>query len=253
MTDAQGYERNEHGSWVPSNNANSIAEEMKLSPTWFTCGVKSWTSWETDNYQSATADAWPSSVGEKHVRRVRLDLDTARRNFHTISEEGPSVITGGVNLEVYSTGSDAEEIGGQLRHWGEDQDEPDRNDILGTIIVRPPVMDRLLAALQKDERVSIGLQVKLYKTNISRSFDEDWMHQDFYVEKTTRMPIEAFSITSADTRTVAVSADSDAGREARITLDPVVVPFMTTDIRRRINWLLGLLAAIVILLLLRAV
>lgn len=89
MTDVPGYERNEHGSWVPSNNANSTAEEMKLSPTRFTCGVKSWTSWETDNYQSATADAWLSSVGEKHVRRDRLDLDTARCNFHTIGDEVP--------------------------------------------------------------------------------------------------------------------------------------------------------------------
>jgi len=253
MTDVQGYERNAQGSWVPSNNTNSIAEEMRLSPTRFTCGVKSWTYWETYNYQSATADAWPPSVGEKHVRRARLDLDTARSNFHTIGEEGPSAITGGVHLDVYSTGSDAEEIRGQLRHWGGDRNEPDRNDILGNMIVRPAVMDRLLTALRKDERVSIGLQIKLYKSNISRSFDEDWMLQDFYVEKATRMPIETFSITYAETRTVAVPADSDAEHEARITPVPVVVPSMTGDLRQRFNWLLGLLTAIVILLLLRAV
>lgn len=163
------------------------------------------------------------------------------------------MITGGVKLEVYSTESDADEIGGQLRHWDEDRDEPDRNDILGTMIVRPPVMDRLLAALRKDERVSIGLQVKLYKTNISRSLDEDWMFQDFYVEEATTMAIETFSIAYEDTRTVAVLADSDAEDEARSTPAPVDVPSMTADLRQRINWMLGLLAAIVILLLLRAV
>jgi hypothetical protein len=247
------YQRNERGAWVPADKPDSLAEEMTNPGERIACGVRSWTVWETSIYQRDTGDELVFDVGEHQRTRLRLELDTSRRRFHTIREEGVAPIPGGLTLDLYAITKLDEEVGGHVRHWAPSRHNEDRNDLLGTIMVRPAMMDRLVAALRADERVSIVIELRVYKQGIAQSFDEDWMPQDFYVDWEAKLPVDHFAVHISEERAVAAPADSDEEVDARSDVVPTTPAAPVSDPRlvQRLNWIAGILVVIALLLLLR--
>lgn len=251
MGDGETYLRNERGAWVPTNNADSLAEEM-TNPgdrIWF--GVRSWTIWETNSYAKETDDPLTFDAGERHTRRLRLELDTSRRIFHTIRESGTERVAGPFHLDLFQITKPDEEVGGHIKHWGPARHEPERNDLLGTAIVRESALTRLLDALKASERVSIGLGLKVYKRGIAHSFDEDWMMQDLYIDWEATIPLDFFAYQISEERKVEGPADSNEEFDAKA---PTVAENSTAanvELTKRLNWIVILLALIVALLLIR--
>lgn len=247
------YQRNERGSWVPVDKPDSLAEEMTNPGERIAFGVRSWTVWETSSYQRDTGERPMFDVGEQQRTRLRLELDTSRRRFHTIREDGVAPIPGGLILDLFTITKPEEEVGGRVRHWAPSRHDSERNDLLGTVMVRPEMMDRLVAALRADERVSIVVGLRVYKQSIAHSFDEDWMLQDFYVDWEAEMPLDHFAVHISEERTIAAPADSDEEVDARSEVVPATsaVPTFDPRIVQRLNWIAGILVVIAVVLLLR--
>ena len=256
MTEVKTYRRDERDAWVPTDNADSLAEKMVSFSDRVWCGVQAWTIWETSTFQMAGGDRAVVDVGEHDRTRLRLELDTSRRRFHTIREQGTTPVTGGLILDLYAITAPDEEIGGRVTHWGPDSNEPERNDIVGTVMVRDVMMKRIVRALRASENVTVGIGFKAYKPAMARSFDEDWMLQDFYVDWQSAVPVDFFGITITDEQQVVdldpvsnvTESKLPAVQIGRVT-DAEMRP--TANLSKRADLIVGLLILIVLLLLFR--
>jgi hypothetical protein len=256
---------NEAGQFIPADKPESIAEGMSAHELSLRYRVEEWLIIESTSspidqntdHRSLTFDKPPTTF-------LRVRLKNEDRRLHTIRAEGTTKIEADFDLDIVA--STDETSAGHVRHHPcTTRDHPDDgNDEELRGLLRLPI-ERFNFIIERlkhpGARLALSIELLLYKPSIAHSFDRDWYPQDVYLKYDSITPITGYSIgvmlgallTEDEERQKYIKA-LDAEESARdtssrssVTSNRATPSSPGEKIDRRMSWVVGLLAMMVML------
>lgn len=253
------YVKTEQGTYVRADDPESIASEMTPHSKAFFFDVDQWTVIASTSVVSENAEKekWAFNSDAPPSYMLRLKLHNERRTFYTLREEGTARITGDFEFDV--TESASGDGGGYVRHhqaWQAKHSDDSADEMLSGACILPK--DRLVWIVEQlkvpGARLSVKLDMPVFKERIAHDFDEFHMSQDIYLLHNEQVVLNECSLnvifgpgkTESEQREDELE---EINSEFDSPVPPLPQPVVMQD--RRMSWIIALLVLLVLVQLLK--
>ncbi|MFL6725170.1 MAG: hypothetical protein ACJ8FS_01495 [Sphingomicrobium sp.] len=260
------YKRVSEHQFVDAKEPDSAARRLQRSSLTLDFTLAEWRTVATtagvgEGAEELSKFSWVED--EPPQVELRLELSAAKRRFYAVKDgEAATPIAAPISFRIAASKGD--NAVGYIQHvpsWEHGEVKYDHS-IEGRLFVPPERMAWLIGELGRpNARLHVSLTAPLYKEEIARAFDEPWYSQDIAVPYEEVVSLQGYQLhvvagpvplnheqpepeEEEDAFEAPVSIPDD-----ELPMPPAPQSFTIAD--RRLNWILYLLAALVVIELVR--
>lgn len=194
VNETEKYIRQLDGSYVLADRPDSRAPRQSSRSRLLRYTVKHWRLASTTSGFDSSGEREPFSFYYDGPFESRLICWLADESLQlsSIREEGRHHI--GSKLQLTVSPIDEKEIEGNLKHWPANEYEPDER-VYATLGVPRDRFSSIVSELHRPgAELEIGLNVRLYQSEIEDSLGDPWSTQYLSIEYGSSVPIEAYEL-----------------------------------------------------------